>query len=71
MKIIFEDMFYYCFFIWNKIGECYSNIIYLNVIGSMVFVVLIIIIFKIYLIIIVVLYIFYLYVIVKMNYVLL
>lgn len=64
MKIIFEDMFYYCFFIWNKIGESYSNVIYLNVIGSMILVVLMISIFKIYLIIIVVLYIFYLYVIV-------
>lgn len=33
-NVNFEDKFYYCFFVWNKIGEIYSNMIYFNVIGS-------------------------------------
>lgn len=34
-KILFDDKFFYCFVVWNKIGQNYSNIIYFNVIGSM------------------------------------
>lgn len=36
LKIIFIDKFYYCFLVWNENGEGVSNIVYLDVIGSMV-----------------------------------
>lgn len=37
LKIIFDDMFYYCLQILNKFGVNVSNIVYLKVIGSMLF----------------------------------
>lgn len=34
-KMSFDDKLFYRLFVWNKIGQNYSNIIYLNVTGSM------------------------------------
>lgn len=34
-KISFDDKLFYRLVVWNKIGQNYSNIIYLNVTGSM------------------------------------
>lgn len=34
-KISFDDKLFYRILVWNKIGQNYSNIIYLNVTGSM------------------------------------
>lgn len=70
-KTTFEDMLYYRLFIWNKIGESYSNASHLNVTGSMTLAVSMISIFKIYSTTTVVLYIFHLHVIAQTNHVLL
>jgi hypothetical protein len=34
-KTSFDDRAYYRLRVWNKLGECYSNIAYLNVTGGM------------------------------------
>lgn len=34
LKIILEDKKYYWFFVWNKMGILFSNILFLNVIES-------------------------------------
>lgn len=34
-KVTFEDKLHYRLLVWNKIGEQYSNTVFLNVIGSM------------------------------------
>lgn len=70
-KTTFEDMLYYRLFIWNKIGESYSNASHLKVTGSMTLAVSMISIFKIYSTTTVVLYIFHLHVIAQTNHVLL
>lgn len=37
LKVIFNDKFYYWFLMWNIIGKGVSNIVYFNVIGSMIY----------------------------------
>lgn len=34
-NMIFDDICYYWFIVWNVIGDGVSNMVYLNVIGSM------------------------------------
>lgn len=36
LKIMFDDKLYYCFVVLNKIGGGISNIVKINVIGSMI-----------------------------------
>lgn len=37
LEVIFNDKFYYWFIMWNIIGKGVSNIVYFNVIGSMIY----------------------------------
>jgi hypothetical protein len=34
-KVSFDDKLYYRLLVWNKIGECISNTVYINVTGGM------------------------------------